>query len=142
MVCEYRRKGRISWEGFWLNRCRERWPRHLTEEADEPPYVLHRRSQEELKAWQAETPYNKPVVNGRTYDMAGNVLSRFGFHCFRQTLASFLLAQGNNPVLIKNLPRWSKISMLETYGHVMTDEKIAAQGSMLERIMPNPNAVQ
>jgi len=31
--------------------------------------------------------------------------------------------------------RWS-------YGHVMTDEKIAAQGSMLERIMPNTNAVQ
>jgi len=37
---------------------------------------------------------------------------------------------------------WSKISMLDTYGHVMTDEKIAAQGSMLERIMPKTNAVQ
>jgi hypothetical protein len=52
------------------------------------------------------------------------------------------LAEGNNPVLIKNLLRWSKISMLDTYGHVMTDEKIAAQGSMLERIMPKANAVQ
>jgi len=40
------------------------------------------------------------------------------------------------PVLIKNLLRWSKISMLDTYGHVMTDEKLATQGSMLERIMP------
>ena len=37
---------------------------------------------------------------------------------------------------------WSKISMLDTYGHVMTDEKIAAQGSMLERIIPKTNAVQ
>jgi hypothetical protein len=73
---------------------------------------------------------------------AGNVLKRFGFHCFRHTLASFLLAQGNSPVLIKNLLRWSKISMLDVYGHVMTDEKIAAQGSMLERIMPKTNAVQ
>jgi hypothetical protein len=45
-------------------------------------------------------------------------------------------------VLIKNLLRWSKISMLDTYGHVMTDEKIAAQGSMLERIMPKTNAMQ
>jgi hypothetical protein len=74
--------------------------------------------------------------------VAGNVVKRFGFHCFRHTLASFLLAQGNNPVLIKNLLRWSKISMLDVYGHVMTDEKIAAQGSMLERIMPKTNAVQ
>jgi len=82
------------------------------------------------------------IVNGITYDMAGNVLKRFGFHCFRHTLASFLLAQGNNPVLIKNLLRWSKISMLDTYGHVMTDEKIAAQGSMLERIIPKTNALQ
>jgi hypothetical protein len=52
------------------------------------------------------------------------------------------LAQGNSPVLIKNLLRWSKISMLDVYGHVMTDEKLAAQGSMLERIMPKTAAVQ
>jgi hypothetical protein len=57
-------------------------------------------------------------------------------------LASFLLAEGNNPVLIKNLLRWSKVPMLDVYGHVMTDEKIAAQGSMLERIMPKTVAVQ
>ena len=82
------------------------------------------------------------VRDGGTYDNAGNLIKRFGFHCFRHTLASFLLSQGNNPVLIKNLLRWSKISMLDTYGHVMTDEKIAAQGSMLERIMPKTNAVQ
>ena len=37
------------------------------------------------------------VVNGATYDMAGNVLKRFEFNCFRHTLASFLLAQGNSP---------------------------------------------
>ena len=82
------------------------------------------------------------VRDGITYDTDGNLIKRFGFHCFRHTLASFLLAQGNNPALIKNLLRWSKISMLDTYGHVMTDEKIAAQGSMLERIMPKTNAVQ
>jgi integrase len=82
------------------------------------------------------------IKDGITYDTAGNRITRFGFHCFRHTLASFLLAKGNNPVLIKNLLRWSKISMLDTYGHVMTDEKIAAQGSMLERIMPKTNAVQ
>jgi hypothetical protein len=45
-------------------------------------------------------------------------------------------------VLIKNLLRWLKISMLDVYGQVMTDEKIAAQGSMLERIMPKTTAVQ
>jgi hypothetical protein len=54
--------------------------------------------------------------------------------------------QGKQPcdvrALIKNLLRWSKISMLDVYGHVMTDEKIAAQGSMLERIMPKTNVVQ
>jgi integrase len=82
------------------------------------------------------------VRDGVTYDTAGNQIKRFGFHSFRHTLASFLLAQGNSPVLIKNLLRWSKISMLDTYGHVMTDEKIAAQGSMLQRIIPKTNAVQ
>jgi len=148
-------------------------------QASKSTVPMHPALAEVLKAWQAETPYNKPddfvfasfklrgkkprtgnmivedylrpaaitagvikIVQGTTYDMAGNVLKRFGFHCFRHTLASFLLAQGNNPVLIKNLLRWSKISMLDTYGHVMTDEKIAAQGSMLERIMPKTNAVQ
>lgn len=29
-----------------------------------------------------------------------------------------------------------------SYGHVMTDEKIAAQGSMLERMMPKTVVVQ
>ena len=148
-------------------------------QASKSTVPMHSALAEVLKAWQAETPYNKPddfvfasfkldgkkprtgnmivedylrpaaikagvikVVNGTTYDMAGNVLKRFGFHCFRHTLASFLLAQGNSPVLIKNLLRWSKISMLDVYGHVMTDEKLAAQGSMLERIMPKTVAVQ
>jgi integrase len=82
------------------------------------------------------------MKDGITYDTAGNLIERFGFHCFRHTLASFLVAEGNNPVLIKNLLRWSKISMLDIYGHVMTDEKLAAQGAMLERIMPKANTVQ
>ncbi len=148
-------------------------------QASKSTVPMHPALAEVLKAWQAETPYNKPddfvfasfklhgkkprtgnmivedylrpaaikagvisVKDGKTYDNAGNLIKRFGFHCFRHTLASFLLAQGNNPVLIKNLLRWSKISMLDTYGHVMTDEKIAAQGSMLERIMPKTNAMQ
>jgi integrase len=148
-------------------------------QASKSTVPMHPALAEVLKAWQAETPYNRPddyvfasfklhgkkprtgnmivedyirpaaikagvisVREGGTYDNAGNLIKRFGFHCFRHTLASFLLAQGNSPVLIKNLLRWSKISMLDVYGHVMTDEKIAAQGSMLERIMPKTNGVQ
>jgi hypothetical protein len=38
--------------------------------------------------------------------------------------------------------RWSKILMLGTCGHVMTGKKTAAQGSMLERIMPKADGVQ
>jgi integrase len=148
-------------------------------QASKSTVPMHPALAEVLKAWQTETPYNKPddfvfasfklqgkkprtgnmivedyirpaavkvgvitVKDGSTYDPAGNLTTRFGFHCFRHTLASFLLAEGNNPVLIKNLLRWSKISMLDVYGHVMTDEKIAAQGSMLERIMPKTHALQ
>ena len=59
----------------------------------------------------------------------------------RQQSAGALIAALRFPV-IKNLLRWSKISMLDVYGHVMTDEKIAAQGSMLERIMPKVVVVQ
>jgi integrase len=148
-------------------------------QASKSTVPMHPALAEVLKAWQTETPYNKPedfvfasfklhgkkprtgnmvvedylrpaaikagiitVRDSSRYDTAGNLIKRFGFHCFRHTLASFLLAEGNNPVLIKNLLRWSKISMLDVYGHVMTDEKIAAQGSMLERIMPKTVAVQ
>ncbi len=148
-------------------------------QASKSTVPMHPALAEVLKAWQTETPYNKPddfvfasfklcgkkprtgnmVVedylrpaaikagviaerDGKTYDGDGNLITRFGFHCFRHTLASFLLAEGNNPVLIKNLLRWSKISMLDIYGHVMTEEKIAAQGSMLERIMPKTDTVQ
>jgi integrase len=82
------------------------------------------------------------VRDGGTYDAAGYQIKRFGVHCFRHTLASFLVAQGNEPVSIKNVLRWSNISMLDLYGHAMTGEKLAAQGSMLERILPNPAAVQ
>jgi hypothetical protein len=79
---------------------------------------------------------------GGTYDTAGNLIERFGFRCFRHTLASFLLGEGNNPGLIQHLLRWSKTSMLDTYRHVMTHKKIATQGSMLERIMPKTHAKQ
>jgi hypothetical protein len=48
--------------------------------------------------------------------MGGNCGERVKeIRCFRHTLASFLVARGNSPVLIKNLLRWSEISMLDTY---------------------------
>jgi hypothetical protein len=47
-----------------------------------------------------------------------------------------------SPLIVAGAQPYRKDTMLDTYGHVMTDEKIAAQGSMLERIMPKTNAVQ
>ena len=39
--------------------------------------------------------------DGRTFDLDANEIKRFGFHMFRHSLASFLMAEGENPAVIK-----------------------------------------
>ena len=37
---------------------------------------------------------------GQTLDLDGNIIKRFGFHVFRHSLCSFLMAEGENPAVI------------------------------------------
>ena len=38
---------------------------------------------------------------GRAFDLEGNKIKRFGFHVFRHSLCSFLMAEGENPAVIQ-----------------------------------------
>lgn len=38
---------------------------------------------------------------GQTFDSDGNRIRRFGFHVFRHSLCSFLMAEGENPAVIQ-----------------------------------------
>jgi integrase len=66
---------------------------------------------------------------------------RFGFHNFRHSLATFLLAEGQNPDVVRRMLRQSHIDTTLIYSH-MDSERIGAQGRMLERMLPNTGAVQ
>ena len=51
-------------------------------------------------------------------------------------MTSFLIRNGENPKLVQTLLRWSKMDMTMYYAHSMQDEKLEAQGKVLERIRP------
>lgn len=78
----------------------------------------------------------RKTEDGRTFDSNGNEIERFGFHSFRHSLTSFLIRNGENPKLVQTLLRWSKMDMTMYYAHSMQDEKLEAQGKVLERIRP------
>jgi integrase len=60
---------------------------------------------------------------------------RFGFHNFRHSLATFLLAEGQNPDVVRRMLRQSHIDTTLIYAH-MDSQRIGAQGRMLERMLP------
>ena len=76
------------------------------------------------------------VRDGTTFDKDGNEISRFGFHSFRHSLASFLMANGENPKVVQTILRHSKMDMTLYYTHSQKNEMIGAQGSVLERLLP------
>jgi len=82
------------------------------------------------------------MKGGKVYDHAGNRIQKFGFHACRHALATWLMQQGSNPMLVKDLLRWSSVKMLDRYAHVVSDEKIAAQHALLQQVLPAPVLVQ
>jgi integrase len=67
--------------------------------------------------------------------------SRFGFHNFRHSLATFLISEGRNPDVVRRMLRQSHIDTTLSYTH-MDSERIGAQGRMLGRMLPKTEAVQ
>jgi integrase len=91
------------------------------------------------------------VDEGRTFDpfdLEGNAIKRFGFHTFRHSLASFLMAEGENPAVIQATLRHTQLDMTMYYSHARKQQKRHAQGMVLEAIMSKrgpqrgPEAIQ
>jgi integrase len=81
----------------------------------------------------------RPVIkveNGKTYGEDGEEIKRFGFHSFRHSLTSWLMANGENPQVVRAMLRWTNLNMLAHYAHSFSTEKLAAQGAVLEKLVP------
>lgn len=61
---------------------------------------------------------------------------RFGFHNFRHSLASFLVRSKTDPKTVQALLRHSNVTTtLELYSHRVTEDRMLAQGTVLEAIL-------
>jgi integrase len=72
---------------------------------------------------------------GRTCDADGSEVRRFGFHTFRHSLASFLMAEGENPAVIQATLRHTRLDMTMYYAHARKEQKREAQGRVLEAVL-------
>jgi integrase len=76
------------------------------------------------------------VENGKTYGEDGEEIERFGFHSFRHSLTSWLMANGENPQVVRAMLRWTSLNMLAHYTHSFPNEKLEAQAAVLEKLVP------
>jgi integrase len=61
---------------------------------------------------------------------------RFGFHNLRHSLASFLVRSKTDPKTVQALLRHSDVkTTLQLYAHSISEDRMAAQGQMLEAIL-------
>jgi integrase len=81
--------------------------------------------------------------DGRIVDTCGNMVTRFGFHNFRHALATFLIENGHDPVVVQRMLRQSHVDMTMHYTH-NSHKRREAQAQFMERFMPErePQRVQ
>jgi len=61
---------------------------------------------------------------------------RFGFHNLRHSLASFVVRTKTDPKTVQALLRHSDVkTTLQLYAHSVSEDRLAAQGQMLEAIL-------
>ena len=53
------------------------------------------------------------ISDGKIY-IEGDFVNRFGFHRFRHSLTSWLMANGENPQIVRAMLRWTNVNMLAT----------------------------
>lgn len=80
--------------------------------------------------------------DGRTFDMDGTEIKRFGFHTFRHSLASFLMAEGTNPAVVQATLRHTRFDMTLDYSHARRPQKLTAQGRVLEAVLGGERVLQ
>jgi integrase len=68
--------------------------------------------------------------------------SRFGFHNLRHSLASFLVRSKTDPKTVQALLRHSNVkTTLQLYAHSVSEDRLAAQGQVLDAILQSGSAV-
>jgi integrase len=72
---------------------------------------------------------------GRIFDLDGNIIERFGFHVFRHSLCSFLMAEAENPAVIQATLRHTRLDMTMYYAHSRKKQRLEAQGRVLEAVL-------
>ena len=129
--------------------------------ASKRPVPLHPVLAAHLLNWRRETPYGGEEdlvfpsfkLKGRKPPSANMLLSdhlrpaalkvgvvappcAFGFHTFRRTLASALVANNYDPKLVQELLRHSNIkTTLDIYAQAITPAKLEAQGMFLAQLL-------
>ncbi len=129
--------------------------------ASKHPVPLHPLLAAHLLNWRRETPYRKEEdlvfpsfkLKGTKPPRANMLLSdhlrpaamkvgvvapprAFGFHTFRRTLASVLVANNYDPKLVQELLRHSNIkTTLDIYAQAITSAKLEAQGMFLTELL-------
>ena len=79
---------------------------------------------------------------GQTFDLDSNKIKRFGFHVFRHSLCSFLMAEGENPAVIQATLRHTRLDMTMYYAHSRKQQKLEAQGRVLEAVLRGERGLQ
>ena len=131
--------------------------------ASHAPVPLHPLLAEFMQGWKNTTPYSQPEdwvfaslrLKGRQ-PRAANMLAadhlrpaavkagvlkegekvRFGFHNLRHSLASFLVRTKTDPKTVQALLRHSDVrTTLQLYAHSVTEDRLAAQGQVLQAIL-------
>lgn len=98
--------------------------------------------QDYLKPAAVKSGVIKIGPDGRTFDTDGAEVKRFGFHTFRHSLASFLMAEGENPAVIQATLRHTRLDMTMYYSHARKAQKREAQGRVLEAVLGGERVLQ
>ena len=133
------------------------------------PVPLHSVLAEFMQAWKNRTTYSKPGdwvfassrCKGRQPRVANMLVEshlrpaavkarvlrkdekvRFGFHNLRHSLASFLVRTKTDPKTVQALLRHSDVkTTLQLYAHSISEDRMAAQGQVLEAILQSGSTV-
>jgi integrase len=126
--------------------------------ASQRPVPLHPLLAALLEAWRKETPYCRDTdlvfpsfrLHGEKPPRANMLVANHlqpaarkagiggpvGFHTLRRTLASVLVANGNDPKLVQELLRHSNVkTTLDIYAKATTSAKLEAQGWVLQQLL-------
>jgi integrase len=77
------------------------------------------------------------VDDGKVH-IDGDLVKRFGFHTFRHSLTSWLMANDENPQIVRAMLRWTNLNMLAHYTHGFKTDKLEA-GAVVKKLVRSDN---